>query len=53
MDELEALYEELPNKSERLELIGVIGAPGVSFDDDAESDGGLDFEEPDDDPRET
>lgn len=41
MDELEHRYQELQGKAgERLELIGVIGAPGVSFnrEDDAESE---------------
>ena len=36
VDELEHLYEEVPNPSERLELVHVIGHPGVSFDSDEE-----------------
>jgi len=43
MDHLEHLYEEMPNKSARLERMGMIGAPNVDFsDDDSE-------EEPDED----
>ncbi len=43
MDQLEHLYEEMPNKSARLERMGMIGAPNVDFsDDDSE-------EEPDED----
>lgn len=42
-DELEALYEDVEDKRTRIAMIGAIGAPNVSFDDDDE-DGG-EFEE--------
>jgi hypothetical protein len=38
MDHLEFLYEELPNKSERLERMSVIGAQDVDFSDDDDPD---------------
>jgi len=34
MDQLEHLYEEVPNKSERLGKMSVIGAPNVDFSED-------------------
>jgi hypothetical protein len=37
-DELEHLYEQSADKGDRLKLIGVIGATGVSFDDRDEKD---------------
>jgi hypothetical protein len=45
MDQLEHLYDELPNKAERLQRIGVIGAPDVDFsDDDLDEEPDEDFE---------
>ncbi len=45
MDHLEYLYEELPNKSERLERMSVIGGQNVDFsDDDSEAESDEDFE---------
>ena len=41
IDELEALYEDIPDKKERLAMMRVIGAPNVCFhedDDDFEDD---------------
>lgn len=38
MGELESLYEDLPNKSERLDMMGVIGSQGVYFPEDDEDD---------------
>lgn len=45
MDQIESLYEDLPNKDERSRTLALIGAPGVYFeeDDDNEVDGDLDF----------
>jgi hypothetical protein len=45
MGQLEELYGEMPNKSERLERISVIGAPNVDFsEDDSEEELDEDFE---------
>ena len=48
-DELETLYEDVEDKGTRIEMMGVIGAPNVSFDDDDEDDG--EFEEIEGDPN--
>ncbi len=37
VDELESLYENVPDKSERLQMMAVIGAHNVYFDDDEET----------------
>lgn len=42
-DELETLYEDVEDKRTRIAMIGAIGAPNVSFDDDDENGG--EFEE--------
>jgi hypothetical protein len=45
MAQLEHLYEDMPNKPERLERMGIIGAPNVDFsEDDSEEEPDEDFE---------
>ena len=46
-DELETLYEDVPDKKERLDMMCVIGAPNVDFDDgDEEIDDELGWASP-------
>jgi hypothetical protein len=50
-DELETLYEDIEDKKTRLEMMGVIGAPNVSFDEEDEDDGEFEeFQRDPDDP---
>lgn len=44
VDEIEVLYEDVPNKKERLEQMNVIGARGLYFPEDDDSDGSDEFE---------
>jgi hypothetical protein len=48
-DEVETLYEDVEDKKTRIEMMGAIGAPNVSFDDDDEDD--REFEELERDPN--